>query len=299
MVVGILDADKAPQTIVPGIVTSRADPCVNPPLLAAICQIHPPAGSGVENLEFKIGGILGDKRGLGVWNLNITAVLVDSGGLLIPRSTSTILFAIQLTPATLRVTVPANVAVSIDGVKLPPGPVQGGVTVGEHNITLPSLAQVDATTRVRFDHWADGLTDPNRTIYINNDTSIEAVYVTQHLLTITGPQLNSTGAGWYDESTAATFSVPPVEQMSGLLGLLGGKLRFQGWYENGTLLTAQTTGSITMSTPHSLAAVWQEDNSIPFAIIVGILIILISAYVVARRRSTPRRTKRRSRSGRK
>ncbi len=293
--VAILDADKTPQTIVPGIVTSSFDPCVNPPVLAALCAIHLSASSGAEHLEFKIGGILGDKRGPGIWNLNITAVLLDSNNQLIPKSVSTILFAIQLVPATLRVTVPAAVSVTVDGVKQPPGPAQVGVALGEHNMTVPSLAQVDPTTRVRFDHWADGPTDTSRRVFITNDTNIEAVYVTQYLLTITGPQLTSMGAGWYDEGTTATFSVPSVEPMSEPLGFLGGKLKFQGWYENGKLLTDQTTGTITMNKPHTIAAVWQTDYSLPAAILVGIIIILAFAYLTARRRRTAKRTRPRTR----
>ncbi len=240
-------------------------------------------------MEFKIGGILGSKPGLGTWDLNMTAFLLDSNGNLIPQSVSSIPFAIQLTPAILRVIVPANVAVSIDGVKQPPGPAQVPVVLGEHNITLPTIAQIDTTTRVRFNHWADGSTDSNRTVLITNDTSIEVVYVTQHLLTVAGPQLTSEGAGWYDEGAAATFSVPAVEPMSGPLGSLGGKLRFQGWYENGELLTDQTTGTITMSTPHTITAIWQTDYSVPAAILVGIIIILILAYLVARRRTSKRK----------
>ncbi len=298
MVVGILDADKTPQTIVPGIVTSANHPCVNPPLLTALCKVNISAGSGAERLEFKIGGILGDKRGLGTWDLNITAALFDSTGKLVLNSASSIVFAIQLTPATLTVVVPADVAVSIDGVKLPPGPAQVPVLLGEHNITLPSIAQVDTTTRMRFDHYADGSTDLNRTVFITNDTSLEAVYVTQHLLALGGPQLTSEGAGWYDESATATYSVPLVESMSGLLGILGGKLKFQGWYENGELLTDQPTGTITMNKPHMITAVWQTDYSVPYMILVGTLIILAFAYLMARRR-TAKRTRPRTRRRRK
>ncbi len=301
LVVGILDAEKSPQLPVPGVVTSSPDRCTNQPTFPADCRIMIKSGSGAEHLEFQIGGkIFGGKIGLGAWNLNMTALLLDSSGNLIPKSVSTILFAIQLTPATLRVIVPVNVAVSIDGVKLPPGPAQVPVVLGDHNITVPTIAQVDTMTRQVFDHWGDdGSTDPYRTVLITNDTNFEAVYVTQHLLTIEGPQLTSEGAGWYDESAAATFSVQAVEPMSGPLGLLGGKLKFQGWYENGTLLTDQTSGTIRMNTPHTITAIWQTDYSLPAAVLVGIVILLAFAYLVAhRRRSTRKRTvsKRRSRS---
>ncbi len=300
LVVGILDADKTPQLLVPGIVFSSPDPCANQPTFPADCRIKIKSGSGAEHLQFQIGGkIFGGKTGFGAWNLNMTTLLLDSSGNLIPKSVSTIPFAIQLTPATLRVTVPVNVAVSVDGVKLSPGPALVPVVLGDHNITVPNIAQIDATTREVFDHWGDdGSTDPFRIILIVNDTNLEAVFVTQHLLTIEGPQPSSEGAGWYDASAVATFSVQAVEPMSGPLGLLGGKLKFQAWYENGTLLTDQTTGTITMNTPHTITAVWQTDYLLPAAILVGIIILLAFAYLVAhRRRRTPKKTgsKRRSR----
>jgi hypothetical protein len=293
LLVGILDADKTPQTVVAGIITRSSRPCANPPL-AAVCRMNISAGSGAEQLEFQIGGILGDKHGIGRWNLNITAVLLDSANKLIPNSASSILFTIQLTPAIFTVIVPAAVTVYVDGVKQPPGPAQVPVVLGEHNVTLPTIAQVDATTRVRFDHWADGSTEANRTLFIANDTSFEIAYVTQHLLTITGPQLTSTGAGWYDENTTAAFSVAPVEPMSGHLGVLGGKLKFQGWYENGKLLTDQTSGTIIMNQPHTITAVWQTDYSLPALILLGILIVVALVYLFVRRGNITKRKTRRS-----
>jgi hypothetical protein len=292
LVVGILDAEKTPQTIIPGTATSSSGPCVNQPVLAALCVISLPSASGAERLDFKIGGILGGKREPGAWNLNITAALFDANSTRVPKSTSSILFGIELTPARLKVTVPSAVAVSVDGVQQPPGPAEVGVAVGQHNITLPSLVQVDPTTRLRFAHWADGLTETNRTVVITSDTNLEAVYVTQNLLTITGPELTSVGAGWYDETATATFSIAPMVPMNGLLGILGGKLSFQGWYENGKFLTGSTIGTISMNQPHMITAVWQADYSLPAAILAGIVIILAFAYLMVRRR-TAKGTRRR------
>lgn len=153
VLVGMLDADKTPQTIVPGIVSSSSLPCVNSAPLAALCRMNIPAGSGSEQLTFRIGGILGDTHPLGAWNLNITAVLVDQAGKLIPGSTSSVPFAIRLTAATLTIIVPAAVTMSVDGVKQRAGPAQVPVMLGNHNITLPNIVPVDAGTRLRFDHW--------------------------------------------------------------------------------------------------------------------------------------------------
>jgi hypothetical protein len=283
LAVGILDAEMTPQKVVPGIVTSSPDPCLNQFVLTAFCVIDVKAVSGAEQLNFRIGGILRGKRGPGTWNLNVTTALFDSNNMLIPKTTSSILFGIELTPVILKVIVPAAVAVSVDGVQQPPGPAAVGVTFGEHNITVPSLVQLNPTTRLRFDHWPDGSTNMNKTVLVTGDTSFDVAYVAQNLLTITAPQTSSTGAGWYDEGTTATFSVPRTESMGGLLGILGGKLNFQGWYENGQLLTRSTTGTISMNQSHMITAVWQGDYSEPTVILVGIVIILAFVYFMARR----------------
>ncbi len=299
LVVGILDADLTPQRITPGLATSSPDPCADQSsLLAALCPITLKAPSGAEHLSFKIGGILGGRVTQGTWDLNITAALYDRNRGLIANSVSTTLFKIHLTPAAFKLIVPSAVNVTIDGVQQPPGSAQVGVALGRHNVTAPVLVQVDPLTRLRFDHWSDGLTEPNRTVVVNGDMSLEAVYVTQNLLTITGPQAASIGAGWYDQSETATFSVAALEPMAGILGMLGGKLRFQGWYENGGLITSETTGTIPMNQPHMIAAVWQADYTQPIVIFLAIAIILAFIYLIARRRTT-NRTRRPSRRSRK
>ncbi len=298
--VGIFDAEKMPQVLAAGIVQSSSpDPCLNEPALEALCVIKVPASTGAENLGFAIGGILGGKRGPGTWALNFTAALFDSNNTLVPKSVSSVQFEIQLTPVRLTVAVPAAVVVSVDGVQQAPGPADVGVALGQHNITIPTFAQIDTGTRLRFDHWADGLAVTNRTVLVSSDKSLEVVYVTQNLLTITGPQAHSNGVGWYAEGATATFSVAPVEAMASLLGIMGGKLKFQGWYENGELLTDSTTGTVAMNRPHTLAAVWQADYSMPIAIVLGIAIILSLAYFITHRRTAKPKRRRRSRSRRR
>ena len=294
LIVAILDAAHTPQTIVPGFPTSSPDFCINQVPLA-ICQVHVSGASGAEQMEFKIGGIFGEKNTTGNWTLNMTAELFDANGKPISKSVSTIIFGIELTPATLTVNVPGPVSVTVDGVKEPPGPGATGVTVGQHNIAVPALVQVNSTTRLLFDHWNDGSTESNRTIMVAGDTNFEAIYLTQNLLTILGPQMTSTGAGWYDSTSTATFSVTPTEPMVGLFGALGGELRFQGWYENGTLLTTSPTGLIPMSQSHMVTAVWQADYTIPGLIALAIIVIVVLAFLVIRKR-TGKPEKRRSRT---
>jgi hypothetical protein len=297
LVVGVLDANVSPQTLVPGVVTSSTDTCSNQPELAARCIIALTKSSGVEQIEFQIGGILGGKQGPGIWVLNITSVVIDQQNNLVPDSISSKLFRINLTPVALNVNVPSNVVVSVDGVPQPAGPASVGVALGPHVLTVPQIVNVTQSTRLRFDHWSDGNPSTNRTVNITDSTTLQADYVTQNLLTLIGVQGNQTVPAWYDSDTNATFSTDKYEPVSGGLNALGLRLSFQGWYENGQLLTASPTGSISMDTPHILTAVWQVDYTVPAAIVV--LAILVAALIVflsvrrrKRRPPTRRRTKR-------
>lgn len=286
LVVGILDAGASPQIVVPGIVIASTDPCLNQGELAAVCLITIPAASGVEHIEFQIGGIFGGKHEPGPWQLNITSAILDAQANLIPHSTSSTIFSIDLTPITLNVVVPGPVVVSVDGVKQAPGPAAVGVALGQHNITVPALVQIDSTTRLRFDHWSDGSVGTIHTVLITGNASVEAAYITQHLLTIVEAGENATGAGWYDADTVATFSVNQYEPMTGPLGEIGAKSSFQGWYENGQLITNSPNGTISMDKPHTLTAVWQIDYTVPGGIILGIVVAIVIAYLVVRRRKT-------------
>ena len=291
LLVGISNLGQAPAKIIPGIVTSSPDRCVNQPVLAAYCLVKPHNSTGVEHLEFKIGGILRGPQKEGEWNLNMTAVLVTINDTLVENSSSTALFTITVSSMILTLRVPATVAVAVDGVKQPPGPVQLPVLAGAHNLSLPTTTQVDNTTRLKFDSWADGFFVPNRTVTVNSSTSYEAVYATQYRLTVTGQVASATGQGWYDAGTIATFSVSDAETMSGILGLLGGKLRFQGWYEGNKLLTNSSTDMIVMDKPHTLTALWAPDYTTPLIIIAAVPLILLLAYLIIRRRASAKPTR--------
>jgi hypothetical protein len=286
LLVGILDMDRPSADFVPGIATGSPGGCLNQPVLLAWCVSRTQGSSGVEHLEFRIGGILGGNAGVESWNLNMTAALYDANNTLVHGSVSSVPFRIALSPMTLEVLVPAGAVVWVDGVKQQAGPVQLPIGAGTHNVTVPEIVQVDEGTRLRFDHWKDGPTQPNRIITVNLSESIEAVYVSQYLLTITGQTPSTQGGGWYDQGYVATYSTADTEQMSSLLGLLGGKLTFQGWYENNNLLSDSSIDNIIMNNPHTLTLVTQADYTMPIAILGGLAgSLVVAAYLIFRRKS--------------
>ena len=285
LVVGILDTAVSPARIVPGVVVSSTDPCVDQLGPSAVCAITVPKPSGVVRISFRIGGIFGGRREPGSWGLNVTSLLVDRQNNLVPGSTSSKLLTIDLIPVVLNVNVPSSVAVVVDGVPQPAGSASVGVALGQHNITVPQFANVSRSTRLRFDHWSDGYQSPLRSIVVTDSTTLQADYVTQNLLTLIGVQGNGAIPSWYDSDKNATFSTNQYAPTSGVLGALGVRLLFQGWYENGQPLTNSPTGTISMNKPHTLTALWQLDYSIPAAIVTGIFSVAIIIFLFVQRRN--------------
>jgi len=287
LLVGILDIDSQPQKVVPGTVTTASpDQCINQPALVALCAIKLHSSSGTENLEFKVGGILGGQpRTLGIWNLNLTAVLLDPNSVPIAKSASSIPFGVELSPLSLTVEVPVQVKSTIDGTEQRQGSVTIGVVAGSHNISVPLVVYVDTGKRLRFNRWSDGLIQPNRTVNVRSDLRFEAVYAIQYRLTLTDEQGTGTGQDWYDAGSTARFSVPQVEPYSGFLGSLGSRQAFQGWYENGKLLTNSSSGSIIMNQAHTLTVLWKPDYLLPIAIITitVVFVALILAVVIRKK----------------
>jgi hypothetical protein len=190
------------------------------------------------------------------------------------------------------VVVPASVVVSVDGVQEAPGPTRVGVGLGQHNITVPELVNVTQSTRLRFDRWSDGYPTVVRNIIVTNDTTLKVVYVTQNLLTLVGVGQNSSSTAWYDANANATVSVNQYEPLSGVLGALGGRLSFEGWYENGHLLSSSSTTNVTMSRPHALTAVWQVDYTVPTEIAFSVIAVIVLIFLALRRRNAPHRERR-------
>jgi len=284
-VVAILDAGLSPQRPVPGFVASSTDPCLSESEAAAICAIPSRAGSGVESIAFQIGGIFGGRRGPGKWDLNVTSAVFDTHNNPVPGSMSSTIFEITLVPVALNVAVPSGISISVDGVQQPAGPVSMAVALGQHNLTAPQLVNESQFTRLRFDHWSDGYPAAFRKIVVTNNTSLEADYVTQNLLTIIDPTQNATTTTWYDADTNATFSANQYEPAPGMFGAMGVRLSFQGWYEGGQLLTNSPTGTIAMDKPHTLTTVWQLDYVIPITVMLLIVAALILIMLVLRRKN--------------
>jgi hypothetical protein len=105
-----------------------------------------------------------------------------------------------------------DVVVGFDGQTLRTG-LSGEITVnatqGEHIISVPPVITVESTVRAAFEQWNVTSTSSTIQLSITRDVSLLAIYRKQYYLNVTSPLGQASGAGWYDESSTATFRVTP------------------------------------------------------------------------------------------
>ena len=287
LAVGVFDLQTS--NLVTGIGSSSPISCETTSQYAG-CDIPLSSPQGSETVEFLLG------RPQNVWNLDLESGLLNNTGALIANSFSGYTFTITvLTGLTLEVQVPIPVQITIDGVN-GTGTVRLELEAGNHAVDVPQTVPFDNGTRLKFTSWSDGSAVANRTVSLNHDISLQADYVTQYRLTVISPEVNATGAGWYDNGTEATLSVPSTDlPMPAPLGALGGKWIFVGWSEDGALSSKLTTQTVEMTSPHTVTAEWQADYSLPITIFVLVLLGVGLAAILRpfRESSLPENSRRR------
>ena len=184
----------------------------------------------------------------------------------------------------LDLSIPYRVKIFVDRTPYSSETLKLPLSAGVHTIAVPSSIEINATSRLRFQSWSDGSTDPSYNMNLSSNVSLEAVYVKQFRLTIVSPFLN-VGEGWYDEGSTAEISAPSSQPVNGFLGALGAKLQFAGWYDNGHLTLASSTGTVKMDTAHVLVAQWTTDFTIPILMIAVILAAVGAVVITIRRKS--------------
>lgn len=248
----------------------------------ASCAIRNIADSGHEQISFLVAQDWFSSRPRpGKYSLLASAWLANSPD----KSLSRELLSFEVvSELRFHVTVPVGVTLTIDG-SINKTSVIGSVYAylkpGAHVISVPDVVSIDDSTRLRFDHWPDGVTNASRTVTLDDDTQFDAIYVKQFRLTVTNSCGNATGAGWYDEESNASFSVVAVQPMSGLLGVLGGKCVFDHWSGDSSAKT--TTASVTMDAPRTVASQSRADNTTPYALFGASVVIIASVLLLITR----------------
>ena len=184
----------------------------------------------------------------------------------------------------LTLSIPNRVQVHVDHTLYSSGTVELALSSGLHTVTVPAIIDINDTSRLRFQSWSDGSKDPTRSMNLTADVSLAPVYVKQSKLTIISPFPNSAD-GWYDEGSSVIISTSASRSVNGLLGALGARLEFVGWYENGQLILTAINGSIKMDAGHTLVEGWTTNYTLPIVIIDIILAVVGIAVLTYNRKS--------------
>lgn len=188
---------------------------------------------------------------------------------------------------TIAVQPTANMSAIVDGVNYPSTklPTTFNWFMGtNHSLQVNSTLQ-NGGTRYVFLQWSDGSTLNSKNFTALTDITLTANYKTQYMLTVVSDAGNPQGTGWYDSGTQAMFSVTTPVPEPGVLGMLGGKLLFQGW--SGDSKSTSKSVTITMNGPKTVTAVWTQDNTQPLLILGGIVAVIavaVAALVFMKRR---------------
>jgi subtilisin family serine protease len=147
----------------------------------------------------------------------------------------------------------------------------------DFNITFPRQIQVASDTRyVLQAENLVGVVDP----------VIQVKYRTQYLLTVTSQFGPTGGSGWYDANTNATLYAPETAPVPGMPGYLGAHYVLTYWLtDNG----ATASNTLLMNGPESATAVYTMSfpELILIEVLVGSIIFVVAAVLVARRRLRP------------
>jgi hypothetical protein len=289
---GIFQLDDG--SLVKGSASASPEKCIqNTSETYAACTVPVMSPVGMGDFSFLL-----QSRPKRLWDLALVAILENSSLSILDNSESDYSFTINVSIAlTLHITVPNPVTITVDEINQSQGSVNLSLVTGPHNVTVPEIVQVNSDTRLKFEGWSDGLTSANRTILLNHYVSLEAIYINQYFLAIES-SASVSGFGWYDQGTNAPFSVhSTIQPMVGVLGLLGGRLEFQGWYDHDQLITTAETGSIQMNAAHSIQARWYANYTIPAALLISTIILF--TYEIVSYKGKPHRLNTKPRARRK
>ena len=163
-------------------------------------------------------------------------------------------------PAKIAVEAMQNVTVKID--ELPyvagaEGLVERDVLFGPHLVEVPPEIEVSNRTKNVFKRWSDGISEPKRSLNVSSDTMVQAQYLAQHLLEVSSPYGNPSGAGWYDEGATATVQVEDLIEYPN-----GTRRVFESWDAGGTF--TRPTIELVMDGPKAATSRWKTEYKVEF-----------------------------------
>jgi len=156
--------------------------------------------------------------------------------------------------------------------------------IADYEISVAQDVQISEDNRLCFVKWEDGSMKAVRVASLSSDATIQASYAEQYSLKVISEFSETTGSGWYDAGTRASFSVKdarvPVNPFVGKV--------FKGWTGDTTELSQSTT--ITMDRPKTVVAVWSDDFTGLYLVggMIALAVAISVGVLIKRRRLLPK-----------
>ena len=239
------------------------------------CFTEPKVERGTEEVTFDV-----ELNSTGVHHLVAASQVIDINGKTLGKSYNYSDFEVQVVP-TLMLTIGARYEIGwiLDSIQHF-GNTTLSVKAGIHFVAVPEIVPINSGKRLRFHGWSDGGKLPWRYDDLDTNKTLFAIYVAQYNMTLNvNPSSQVSGDGWYDEGAAANISSFTPPSSGGILGFLGPKWVFGGWYDGKILVSSNSSTLIIMTQPRTLAAHWSEDYTMP-SLVIGLILLTISTLVV-------------------
>jgi hypothetical protein len=200
-----------------------------------------------------------------------------------------------------------------------------------HSLTIPAVIQINETSRFSFVGWRteagygvqwvqvpSNASSPNQSfeIRILGDANLTASYMLQYKVNVTNflptgsgyalwcgyGQSNGVtvgglcgyGSAWYPASSPYPYvfsTMTSPQPASGILGQVGVREFFEGWYVNGEYVSNSTDLTITISHPLMIEARWHTDYTLFIVIFSAIIIEAVAIIFMSVRAIRARTTK--------
>lgn len=189
---------------------------------------------------------------------------------------------------TIQLGIP-NVSVTIDSsphLTTQTGEATEQLPVGKnYEINILPMFELQNSTRLIFVEWQDGVNDSQRSIQLDGNTNLTAIYRTQYLLRVGSDAPGIANSTWRDAGSTITLNASLRAPLGGPFSPLGLSYTFKGW--TGDVQSTTTQVNVTMNGPKTVTANYALDIApltIPVIILVGVLSSIL--FLLVRKRST-------------
>jgi M6 family metalloprotease-like protein len=134
-------------------------------------------------------------------------------------------------------------------------------SVPSGNVTVEADEAIVTSPGVResFTGWSDGINQNPRQVALSSDTTLQALYKTQYLITVYPNGGTATLGGWFDPNITVTIAATSPSNVTNLVS----RMVFTQW--SGDIDSNSTSLSITLTKPMTLKANWKMQYYINIA----------------------------------